>query len=370
MAGQEATQQERTESATPKRRQEVREKGQVARSLELNSSAVLFASLLLLLFFGNGMMTKGQYYVRVALENIAKIELTVDTLQTYMILVIEKSAWILFPILAGVMVIGMAVNYAQVGFLFSGQPLLPKWSKIDPLNGFKRIFASKRALIELAKNIFKIIIIGVVSYFTVKGDIDNYIPLMDKAPLDIFSFVAWETFELLIKIVIVFLCIAVLDYAFQRYDFEESIKMTKQEVKDEYRQMEGDPHIKARIRAIRREQARQRMMQSVPEADVVITNPTFLAVAIQYDMVTMDAPVVVAKGARLIAERIRALAQENHIPIVQDKPLAQALFKACEPGDQIPEEFFQAIAEILAYVYRLKNKVIAREPGEGENAYI
>lgn len=356
---EQANQQEKTEPATPKRRQEAREKGQVAKSIEVNSTAILVIGLLFLYFYGPQMMMKGQQYMRILFENITAIHVDADNLQGYLGMLFLKSAFIVLPFMLVILVIGLAVNFGQVGFMITGEPLLPKWNKVNPLSGFKRIFASKRSIVELAKNIFKLILISVIAYYTIKGEVENYIPLMDKSPYNIFSFVAWETFEVTMKILMVFLFIAMLDFAFQKYDFEESIKMTKQEVKDDLKQMEGDPQVKARIRSIQREQARKRMMQEVPEADVVITNPTMLAIAVKYDMTTMDAPVVVAKGARLIAEKIRKIAEENGIPIVQDKPLARALFKAVEVGDQIPEEFFHAVAEILAYVYKLKSKRVS-----------
>ena len=356
---EQTNQQEKTEPATPKRRQDAREKGQVAKSIEINSTAILVTGILFLFFFGGQMMLKGQYYMQILFENVTNIEVDAGNLQGYFALIMEKGAILTLPFMVIILFVGLVVNFGQVGFMITGDPLLPKWSKINPLAGFKRIFASKRSIVELIKNIFKIILISVIAYYTIKGEIENYIPLMDYSPYNIFAFAAWETFEVSMKIVVVFLMIAVFDYAFQKHDFEESIKMTKQEVKDDLKQMEGDPQIKARIRSIQREQARKRMMQEVPEADVVITNPTMLAIAIKYDMVAMDAPVVVAKGARLIAEKIRKIAEEKNIPIVQDKPLARALYKAVEVGDQIPEEFFQAVAEILAYVYKLKNKRVA-----------
>ena len=359
MAEQEGNQQERTEPATPKRRQESREKGQVAKSTEVNSSTILLIAMLFLYFIGGSMLVRGQEYMQVVLENVAKITITPANLQGYIILLLGKVGILILPFAFVLMLSGVAINIAQVGFILSADPMQPKWSKINPLSGLKRIFASKKSVVELTKNIFKIVIVMLIAYYTIKKSIANYIPIMDTEISTIFSFVAWEAFEVAMKIILVFIVLAYLDYIFQKYDFEQNIKMTKQEVKDELKQMEGDPQIKARIRSIQRDTARQRMMQSVPEADVVITNPTSLAIAVKYDMATMDAPMVVAKGARLIAEKIRKIAEENDIPIVQDKPLAQALFKVIEPGDQVPEEFFQAVAEILAYVYKLKNKNVA-----------
>lgn len=353
---EEFQQQERTETATPKRREEARKKGQVARSIEINSAFILFVSFIFFYFYAQYMYLKGHNYMQILFENIHKVTLNESNLQPYLELVLSHAFLLLAPVALLMVLIGLAINFGQVGFMFTLEPMTPKFSKVNPLKGFKRIFFSKKALVEFIKGIIKIVLVGLVAYYTVKGEIEHYIPLMDQEPFQILAFIAQNAFEIGIKIALLFIGLAFLDYMFQRYDYEQSIKMTKQEVKEELKQMEGDPHIKARIRSIQREQAQKRMMDALPTADVVITNPVHLAVALKYDLATMDAPTVVAKGARLIAEKIKRIAREHDIPIVENKPLAQALYKACEVGDEIPETLFQAAAEVLAYVYRLKKK--------------
>ena len=212
---------------------------------------------------------------------------------------------------------------------------------------------------ELAKGIIKIFVVGYIGYSTVKGVIQDYVILMDKDVYNIFAFIADASFTVGLKISIALVILSLFDILFQKYDHEQNIKMTKHEVREELKQMEGDPLVKARVRSIQREMARQRMMGNIPEADVVITNPTKLAIALKYDPKEMSAPTIIAKGARLIAEKIKELAREYNIPVVENKPLAQALYKSCEVGDEVPEQFFQAVAEILAYVYRLKKKQVA-----------
>jgi len=352
----EENQQEKTEQATPRRREETRKKGQVAKSIEINSAMIMLITFIFLYFFGGSLIDKFKYYGQVVFENIHLVEITTENLPGYIINVFSLVALFIGPILVVMLLVGLASNFAQVGFYITGEPLIPKWNKINPVAGLKRIFGSKKAVAELIKNILKIIIVVTVAYVSIRKEVADYIPMMDMEPWQIFGIIAWETFVIGIKIFLVLVALSAMDYAFQRWDFEQSIKMTKQEVRDELKQMEGDPLIKARVRSIQREMARQRMMAEVPEADVVVTNPTFLALAIKYDPKIMDAPTMIAKGARLIAEKIRDLAKVHGIPIVENKPLAQALYKAVEVGDEIPEEFFQAVAEILAYVYRLKGK--------------
>ncbi|MDX1778625.1 MAG: EscU/YscU/HrcU family type III secretion system export apparatus switch protein, partial [Thermodesulfobacteriota bacterium] len=235
--------------------------------------------------------------------------------------------------------------------------IAPKFSKLDPLKGFARMF-SKQALVELIKSIFKVIIVGCVTYFTVKGELEEIVPLMDKEIWSVMSYIGSVCFKILLRTSWVLIVLAIVDYVFQKWDFKQEAKMTKQEVKDEFKQREGDPLIKSRVRQAQREMAKKRMMEAVPKADVVITNPVHLAIALEYNTQNMSAPQLTAKGSRLVAERIKAIAQEHNIPIVENKPLAQALFKGVEIGQEIPTVFYKAVAEVLSYVYRLKNKRI------------
>ncbi|MFC1513515.1 flagellar biosynthesis protein FlhB [candidate division KSB1 bacterium] len=349
-------QQERTEQATPKRIEDARKKGQVAKSVELNSTAILTLSLLFFFFVSGYMIDTMKYYSQVVFENVDTIRINPDNLQEYLKMGALSFAKIIFPFVALIMIIGIGINYLQVGPLFTLEPLKPKFSKINPISGFKRVLFSTKALVELVKSISKILLIGLIAYFSIKGQLNEFIPLIDQSPLQIMIFIGKCIFSLGMKITLVLLVIAVLDYMFQKYDHKKSLKMTKQEIKEEYKQMEGDPHVKARIRSIQREMARRKMMSDVPEADVVITNPTEIAIALKYNPGEMEAPQVLAKGRKKIAEKIREIAKENDIPIVQNKPLAWAIYKAVNIGDFIPENLFQAVAEILAYVYKLKNK--------------
>jgi flagellar biosynthetic protein FlhB len=216
-----------------------------------------------------------------------------------------------------------------------------------------------RSIVELVKNVIKLIIVSFVAYLTIKGQMREML-LLNSAPVGgLLLFVLKLSYTVIMRIVLVLIVLAILDYAYQRYEHEKNLKMTKQEVKDERKQLEGDPQVKSRIRRIQIEMARRRMMREVPKATVVVTNPTFIAIALRYEPEEMDTPVVVAKGKRLIAERIRQIAADAGVPIVEDKPLARAMYDKVEIGDRIPVEFFTAVAEILAYVYRLKNRTAA-----------
>jgi len=355
----EDNQQEKTERATPKRREEARKKGNVAKSIEINSSVVLITLLLVLQFGGGYIFNQISLYTRFLFENFDTMSVNQDNLSGYIGLAGMALLKIIGPIVFIILAVSLVANIAQVGPMISSEAISPKFNKLNPISGFKKILFSRKSLVELVKNIFKILLIGTVAYVTIKGDIQEYIPLMDKEPSQIFKFVCYATFKVGIRIALVLLALSIFDFMFQKWEFEKSIRMTKQEIKEEYKQLEGDPQIKARIRSIQREMARRRMIQEIPEADVVVTNPTEIAVALKYDTKEMDAPVVLAKGKGKIAERIKEIAIEHNIPIVENKPLAQALFKATEIGDEIPEEFFQTVAEVLAYVYRLKNKKVA-----------
>lgn len=264
----------------------------------------------------------------------------------------EKIILLLSPLLAVILVAGVFSNILQNGFMVSAEPLVPKFSKLNPFSGIKRL-VSVRSLIELFKSIFKMIIIGGVAYLLLKSEIDSVRALSALDTSQVLEF-----FNRIALKIGFFTCLALgflagLDLLFQRYQHERDLRMSKQEVKDEHKQMEGDPAIKARIRALQRRLAMRRMMDAVPQATVVITNPTHLAIAIKFER-NMDAPQVVAKGAGLIAQRIREIAIQNDVTVIEQKPLARALFKEVEIGHFIPVELYQSVAEVLAYVYRVK----------------
>ena len=345
--------QERTEQATSKRREEAREKGQVARSQEVVSVGILVASLIFFYFGGSTLLLKTMEVMKAGFREAARTDLTQDTLTLIIINYIVQGFGILFPLLLAVFLAGILGNVLQVGFMFSTEALQPKIDKISPAMGFKRLF-SLRSIVELFKGILKICIIGGVAYLVIRNEFDHLIPLADQSVWGMLSYMGGVCFKILLSTTIVLVFLAALDYAYQRWEFEKSIRMTKQEIKDEFKNTEGDPMIKARIKRIQREMARKRMMAEVPKATVVVTNPTHLAIAIKYEPASMDAPIVVAKGADVIAEKIREIAKENDVPIVENKPLAQVLYKIVKLNQAVPENLYKAVAEVLAFVYEQK----------------
>jgi len=346
--------QDRTEKATPKRRQDARKKGQVAQSREIPSVMILMMSLGVFFFAGSWMFWNLADFMSSTLRSSAQLLIADIPDTTVFVLQTARAIFkILLPLLLVVFVAGLAGNVVQSGFLLSSEALAPKWTKLNPASGLKRLF-SLRSLVELVKSITKILFVATVAYLMIKQDLDLIPTLTQQSVLDIFAFAARVAFKICFNVCLALVLLAILDYAYQRWEHEKSLKMTKQEVKDENKQTEGDPKVKARIRSIQMETARQRMMAAVPEADVVITNPTHLAVALRFDGARMIAPQVIAKGAGYVAERIKQIAAENDVPLVEDKPLARALYKIVEIGNTIPADLYKAVAEVLAYVYRLR----------------
>lgn len=344
--------EQRTERATPRRRQEAREKGQVARSAEVGSTIILTSGLAVFYFFGMGMFQSLKDVMAKAISIVGSTVLTEETIVPIFKNTIMDVSYILLPILI-LPAAGLAANVMQVGLLFTLKPLAPNLSKINPLAGFKRI-VSERMLAELIKGIFKMIVVGYISYLVIKAEFIRFAPLIDMSISGIIFYLSSTAAKIFILSLVVLIIIAVLDYAFNRWEMEKGLRMTKEEVKEEIKETEGNPLLKSRIRSLQREMARKRMMQEVPKATVVVTNPTHLAVAIRYEHGKMRAPLVVAKGAGIIAEKIREIAREHNVPIVENKPLAQLIWKAVEIGREIPASLYKAVAEILAYVYRLK----------------
>jgi flagellar biosynthetic protein FlhB len=350
---------EKTEQATPKRREEARKKGQVAKSIEVNSAFVLLFSIIILYFSGNFLFTRLSILLRDVIRSLNTISVTPDGIRSFFLVIFVHIGIILFPMMLLLMFVGMLGSYSQVGFLFTTDPLTPKFDRLNPFTGIKRVIFSKRSLIELMKGLLKVIIIGVVGWSSIQTYIAESTLLMDSDVLSIFLFLCKAAINVSFKITLVFLILAAIDYFLQRRLFENEIKMTKDEVKEENKQLEGDPIIKGRIRSLQRQLARRRMMQEVPKADVVITNPTHLAIALKYDFGNMAAPKVVAKGADRIAEKIKEIAKEYNIPVIEDKPLAQLIYKSVDIDETIPQDMYQAVAQILAYIYKLKKKKIS-----------
>jgi flagellar biosynthetic protein FlhB len=347
--------QEKTEPATPKRREEAARKGQVARSQELNSAVVLIVSITSIYFLGGKLFQDLASFTINTIEQSHTYEMNANSFRVHMLGWGRIFFMTIGPILLILGVTSLAISLGQVGFTINEEALSPKFNRLDPVQGAKKMF-SKRSLVELTKGIFKILIIGYISYITIVPALPQILVLADAGLGNSFGFIGRMVFEVGINTSLVLLILAILDYMYQKWEHNQSIRMTKQEVKEEQKQTEGDPQIRMRIRTLQREAARQRMMDEVPEADVVITNPTHYAVAIKYDMEFMDAPKVVAKGQNLIAQKIKQVAKDAGIPVVENKPLAQALFRAVEIGQNVPEELYRAVAEVLAYVFRLKAK--------------
>lgn len=345
--------QERTEQATSKRREESREKGQVARSQEVVSVGILVAGLIFFYFGGSTLLSKTMDLMTAGFREAGRVPLTQESVSLIIIHYVLKGFGILFPLLVAVLIAAILGNVLQFGFMFSTEPIQPKIDKISPSKGFKRLF-SVRSLAELLKGILKVCIISSVAYLIIRNEFDHLVPLADQSAWGAFSYISSVSFKLLLAMTVVLVFLAALDYAYQRWEFEKSIRMTKQEIKDEYKNTEGDPMIKARIRRIQREMAQKRMMAEVPKADVIITNPTHLAVAIQYSPDKMQAPIVVAKGADFIAQKIRDIARENDVPVIENKPLAQVLYKMVKVNNMVPENLYKAVAEVLAFVYEQK----------------
>jgi flagellar biosynthetic protein FlhB len=352
--------QEKTEKATSKKKEDARNKGQVAISREVSSAMVLLASLGFFYFAGSWMFWNLSEIITRVFQNLDTLQFnTINDASVLSLEVLSRLLAIMIPLLLPLAILGLAANILQVGFKFSTEAISPKFNKLNPISGMKRL-VSLKAFVELAKSILKLLFIGTIAYILVKSDMEAFPLLIHQEVGQILIFIARVSLKISFFVCLALVVLAVLDFLYQRWQHEKDLKMTKQEVKDEQKQTHGDPKVKGRIRSMQLEMARRRMMEAVPEADVVITNPTHLAIAIKFSAEEMMAPVVLAKGAGHVAQRIKEIAAEHQVPLVEDKPLAQALFKMVELGDYIPAELYRAVAEVLAYVYRLKG-MYARE---------
>lgn len=348
---------EKTEQATPRRREDAKKKGQVFKSADLNSAVILITGSVLLCLTMNSMLGDLKSFTRLYLLDRTMQDFTIQYSCDLLLEVMEIMARLLGPVLLGTFVAAFAVSYLQVGSVFSAESLTPKFSRLNPLEGFKRIF-SRRAMVELVKSLLKIGITGYIVYSVIKKYYYLFPRFVDMDLVATCQALGTVLFEMAIKVGVCFIILGLLDYIYQWYEYEKSLKMSKHEVKQEFKQAEGDPLIKSRQRQIQREFAMKRMMSEVPQADVVITNPTHFAVALKYEFEVMNAPVVIARGQDFVALRIKEIARENHVTIVEDPPLARTLFYSTDIGDVIPEELYQSIAEILAFIYKQKRIVL------------
>ncbi len=348
--------QEKTEQPTGRKREEAKEKGQVAKSQELNSVSVLIAGMIAYKavsdLFGNTILQ----FMRTTYLESSSIQLTVSSFPTQIFDFIKVMAIITLPVLLIVLFGALVSNVAQVGFMVAKKALVPDFNKISPLGGLKKLF-SLRSIVELIKGILKITILAIVSYSVITKHQDSFVFLAFKSASEIMAALGAILIELTFKITLALLVMAAADYAYQKYEHEKSLKMSKQDVKDDNKQSEGNPEVKGKIKSLQMQQARSRMMQDIPEASVVVTNPTHIAVALKYEpKSSSDAPKIIAMGKNKLAERIKEIARENEVPVIENKPLARSLFKSCEIGMEIPAEFYQAVAEILSVVYQSDSK--------------
>ena len=346
--------QEKTEQPTGKKLSDARDRGQVAKSTEINSLAVFGSGLIIIFMFKEFIGEKMSSFTKEIFNSLETLSINQTIIQAYFIKWILFLLFILAPILISLIIVSLASNISQVGFKFSGKSLVPKLNRFNPIAGVKRIFFNSQSFVELLKSLAKLIIISLFSYIVISKLIQDTFELVNLSIEETVSFMLDAAFSMVWKIMLFFTLIAATDFIFQKMKFKKEMMMTKQEVKEELKQTEGDPLIKSRIRKNMMQMARKRMMSDVPKADVVITNPTHYAIALKYEMNKDNAPKVLAKGMDELAQRIKKVANENAIPLYEDKELARELYKQCDVGDFIPAKLFKAVAQILAYIYQMK----------------
>ena len=351
---------EKTEKATPKKRKDAREKGQVRQSTEVNTTfcCLVMFGLLLIIWpsFTERLMMIFKEHLGTQSIVPTSSGLNINELRRVLSRVLMDMLGALLPVLGTAMIAGVAINLIQVGFLFTTKSLGMKLNRISPISGFKRMFSSK-TLVDLLKSMLKIVFIGYVAYSEYRKLIEGFPGFIGRDVYNSFLQIMRTAFLMALKMCLVMVFLSAADFLYQWWKYEKDLRMSKQEIKDEYKMTEGDPAIKGKIRAKQRQMSAMRMMARVPEADVVITNPTHYAVALKYDDKTSSAPVVIAKGQDYVARKIRETAIEHNVEIVENPPLAQSLYMICEVDDEIPAQLYQAVADILVFVYRQKGKV-------------
>ncbi len=343
---------EKTEQATPKRVEKARGEGNVSLSVDFSTAILLLTGFVLLALMGPWFMRASAETIRWSLQDALLIQLDDrETLRTFIMHHLPLGRWAM--VFCGItFVFGLLVAIGQVGLNFSFTPLMPKLSKINPITGLGRLFGT-RGIMRLVFGIFKLIVLGLLAWYLIRHDLTRMLQITPEVGAR-FAADAHALLWIAIKLISVLITAGAADFIYQRWQHTQDLMMTKQEVKEEYKQSEGDPLIKGRIRQIQRQMAQRRMMQEVPKADVVITNPTHVAVAIKYDQAKMAAPIVLAKGYDAMAQRIKDLAAKHHITLVENVALARALAKDVPIGKPIPVKWYQAVAEVLAMVYKLK----------------
>lgn len=346
----------RTEQPTGKKLSEERKKSAPPQSRDLTATVTLLAAIFILYYTGSFMVRTMLESSRQLLAGIGTYQVTAVGVYSLMLKQMGTMGLILGPYLLTIMVAGIAVNFAQGGISYSTEKLSIKFDKLNPLNGAKRLF-NKDSMVEMAKSLLKIVIVGYISYRIIRGQMDELSYMSDRDIGDILTFVGRLAFKIIVNSCEVLLVLAFLDLAFVKWRYLQNLRMTKEEVKQEHKDSEGDQTVKGRIRRLQYEQSRRRMMQIIPTADVIITNPTHFAVALKYDREKMVAPIVIAKGADHLALRIKEIARENRVMLVENRFLARELYASVKEGQEIPESLYAAVAEVLAYVFSLKGRI-------------
>jgi flagellar biosynthetic protein FlhB len=344
---------QKTEEPTQKRLDDAHKKGQVATSREVNHWFMMLAAAIAAMVFVPGMLRSLHRVLTVFVESPHDIGLDIARTRGLATDIAIDVALALAPTIAILALAAVAASLIQTGFVLSAEPLSPKLEKISPLRGIKRLF-SAQATLDLVKSLVKLCIVGAVTWFLLRPEFDRIERFADFEAMELLLVLEQMTLKLLAGVVAVMAAVAALDLLYQKLAHRRRLRMSREELRDEFKESEGDPLIKSRLRQIRMERARRRMMQEVPKADVVITNPTHFAVALRYDQATMQAPKLVAKGADLVARRIRELAEESHVPVVSNPPLARALYAGVELDQEIPTEHYRAVAEVIGYVMKLR----------------
>jgi flagellar biosynthetic protein FlhB len=341
---------EKTEKATPHKRQEVRKKGQVAKSVEVSSALTLLFCFAYLMIAGKSFIEGCMEIFRKSFSEYLLWDVSIESTKLLFYQLLLETGKLLLPLFAIALAAGLTANFLQVGFMFNMEALKIKLEKINPINGMKNLF-SLRSLVEMIKSILKMVITSGIVFWVVWRKKAELFSIGAKSIWDAARFIGSLAIQIGLVVALCLVVLAAADYFYQKFDYEKKLRMSKQDIKDEYKKLEGDPLIKGQRRAVQRQLAMNRMIQEVPKADVVITNPTHYAVALRYDFNTMAAPEVIAKGKDYIALKIKEAAKEHKVMIVENKPLARALYASCDIGEMIPEELFNAVGEILAYVY-------------------
>ena len=345
---------DKTEEPTPHRLREAREKGQIAKSKEVTTALLLLSSYMILRYTGEFIWNQLTGATQSIFEQIPNaMEFNMGFAGSMLLIALKALFFALTPLFAVAFFVALAAEAFQTGFASSAEPLSPKLERINPLEGFKRMF-SLQGFVELIKSLLKVFIVFWITWSAAKNDLSGVVSLMDSHPWQAVLLGGTIAYNIAIRVGIFYIMIAGLDYLYKKWEYMKNLRMTKQEVKEEYKRLEGDPLIKQRIRELQRQVAYQRMMSAVPGADVVVTNPTHLAVALLYDASKMKSPTVVAKGQMLVAEEIKKIAEEHYVPVIENEVLARAIFRSTKIGSEVSGEMYQAVAEILAFVYKIK----------------